>query len=732
MNDIYVGDKSTIVAATTSGLVYTQNVYSEEKESIRFTEDDVYSLYRESELSIGNFIDGTISSHEISPDHAKDGLYQRINDDYMDVAFKELGRFQFTTKDERYQIQLSNLGGEVYTRYATTGSFDGYYFMTINGNGTDRYFVRATVDQGENDSFQIFVFFFDENHLYLGSFWSGEKTGPGNMDLNTMIPPSGTRYAQIRFDANTPRSTVTVSNVTITRQSISNRFSLQDWSSSQSFSVAQAMGRISLGDGNFTIENLNGEVYTGYGDRNPSGYYMMNLEGDGRRKYLVRAGMEMSSMTNPPGEAVSEILVIYFDQEGNARFRTDGNPYLKNFLVEGSQEFSGEFVPPDWCRYAQIRFDINSPKTALSVHDVRVTKDGETRNRFEFYGWKNSKSNSSTGRSDSVLVVEDPPMISAQGDYVDNMVEGTTEESEDVIVAVRNFATAGEWTKVPAQYTIKMWKSGFNEFDIYVPTTYTYYLNHNPGTPNCKDAPQDVIKRSNLYTAKLRNQSVNDRLSSALSSYYTDIQVWILSTQYEFTDILDASINGSSLPLYIYKDDSQEADEGKAGKMYHSFIEPSMFTRVPSVTSVNDWGYYDFRACCFGTDSQSIQIQALCPTTGYYRGNILKITYHGNSGKDMLGREEYVQKVRASIDGRMDVLADQHMIPNQFAIGNKRFWGWCEAKVDDNDIDRVQYADMTEITSSLFRKRKAIHLYAVWLDVDWTKSHTEYTIDTST
>ena len=43
----------------------------------------------------------------------------------------------------------------------------------------------------------------------------------------------------------------------------------------------------------------------------------------------------------------------------------------------------------------------------------------------------------------------------------------------------------------------------------------------------------------------------------------------------------------------------------------------------------------------------------------------------------------------------------------------------------------VEYKDGVEITEDMFNKRKLIHLYAVWLVVDWTKSHTEYTINTN-
>ena len=322
--------------------------------------------------------------------------------------------------------------------------------------------------------------------------------------------------------------------------------------------------------------------------------------------------------------------------------------------------------------------------------------------------------------------------VSAFGAIVDNMIIGNSEDSDDIVVMVRNFATAGEYVRVPAKYIVRLWNSGFNEFNIYVPTTYTYYLNHNPGTPRCEDKPWNVIKRSNLYTAKLRNAKVTDRLSSTLSSYYTDVKIMILSTQYEFDSVLNTSINGSSLPLYIYKDASQEGSEGVAGSMYHSFIEPSMFTEPPDIGNTNEMGYYEFNACCFGTDSQAIDIQAMAATTAYYRGNMISVVYHGNSGLDPNGRDSYVQKVRLSPDGSGEIVEGQTMIPCQFGVEPKQFMGWSQTIVDDNDLDHVEIKDGSALTPELIRNKKILNLYAVWLNVDWSQSHTEYIIKNPT
>jgi len=100
-------------------------------------------------------------------------------------------------------------------------------------------------------------------------------------------------------------------------------------------------------------------------------------------------------------------------------------------------------------------------------------------------------------------------LSSAQYDYVYKIVSDSTANNDDVQVYVKNFATGNEYTPVEAFYTVKLWKSGFNEFNIYVPTTKTYYLNHIVGAPMCDVQPQKALYRKNLKSVNLANQQIS-------------------------------------------------------------------------------------------------------------------------------------------------------------------------------------------------------------------------------
>ena len=305
---------------------------------------------------------------------------------------------------------------------------------------------------------------------------------------------------------------------------------------------------------------------------------------------------------------------------------------------------------------------------------------------------------------------------------------GSTGPDGDIRVKVRNFATGGEYSYVDSTFIAKLWNSRVNEFDIFVPTTETYYLAHNEGLNECDYSPVDAITRSNLHQAKLRNQTVNTKTDSQISSHFTEIVVEILSTQYDIESVLDIQSRGNSLPLNIYTEKSQGNEDNQAEQMYHSFILPTVGYGGFPDTGKTANEYYSFKFACFGTDSQAIHIMTTTQTTAYYDlgANMLSVQYHGNGGltKDG-GSDTYLQKFR--LNPKDGSLINKKMRDNSFEKPGCIFYGWSKKRCPDNDVTQMfrTYTD-TSISKEDFEGRKTLHLYAVWLAVDWTKSHTEF------
>ena len=79
------------------------------------------------------------------------------------------------------------------------------------------------------------------------------------------------------------------------------------------------------------------------------------------------------------------------------------------------------------------------------------------------------------------------------------------------------------------------------EFFIYLPTTYTYYIPHVLGTPNCANGEELV-------------QANGRTIEPTISASFTTVEVNILSTYFYLDSISENIIKGNSLPLKIQKD----------------------------------------------------------------------------------------------------------------------------------------------------------------------------------
>lgn len=157
-------------------------------------------------------------------------------------------------------------------------------------------------------------------------------------------------------------------------------------------------------------------------------------------------------------------------------------------------------------------------------------------------------------------------------------------------------------------YIYKSWNSGLKEFYIYLPTTLTYYINNPKGFSN------------SLYTESTvprRNLGASVYSGNTVPTNYTKIRVILDNNHFNIKNISHVEINGSSLPLKIYKDDTY-CQEGREN-IFDTVIQPSLVVSFPatidqSVNNINSMITSDndliIEFAAYGSDAQSIKIIA--------------------------------------------------------------------------------------------------------------------------
>ena len=90
-------------------------------------------------------------------------------------------------------------------------------------------------------------------------------------------------------------------------------------------------------------------------------------------------------------------------------------------------------------------------------------------------------------------------------------------------------------------------------------------------------------------------------------------------------------INGNSLPLKIYKDDTFKYQEGAAADMFHSTVLPSEVVQVPAGVGDKADDAYTFRFACFGQDAQAIRI-LYYDSESRVDPNSIVLRYNANGG----------------------------------------------------------------------------------------------------
>lgn len=339
-----------------------------------------------------------------------------------------------------------------------------------------------------------------------------------------------------------------------------------------------------------------------------------------------------------------------------------------------------------------------------------------------------------------VPVDETPAGLIVKNDIVQEVLFGTYKDG-DVVVRTSNFLTP-YMTSDPSielsgiTYITKRWMSGVTELYINVPTTHTYYLPNLLGASNCNADPSTALDRKNL--AQFGDEAKSQ--DGVLSEHFTSIEVGIASSDYNIDNLLEMQINGNSLPLKMYKDDT---DITPAGQMFKSFIEPSV-ARDYNVSTTNEDGNYVFKFACFGTDAQAIKLMFYDSKS---RMNLpwVKIVFNANGGEGEMPAQKFL------IDQETGVLEIKGLKKNKFTNTSsgftKIFAGWTLSPHPDNYAWESGTADGSQIyedkknfpmsttwedlakelmrgTNSHFQKKEQINLYANWLTYQFSNKDT--------
>lgn len=162
-----------------------------------------------------------------------------------------------------------------------------------------------------------------------------------------------------------------------------------------------------------------------------------------------------------------------------------------------------------------------------------------------------------------------------------------------------------DFSDVP--YVCKLWKSGLKEFEIYVPTTMTYYINNPKGFSNSKYSEASFP----------RLNANNAIVSNTITEKCTHYQLVLDNNHFQLKNISMIQICGNSLPLRIYRDGTY-CQDGREN-LFDSVIQPSVVNSIPTIVGdgvnnvtdlVDTSRYLRINFSIYGSDAQSIKILA--------------------------------------------------------------------------------------------------------------------------
>lgn len=156
-------------------------------------------------------------------------------------------------------------------------------------------------------------------------------------------------------------------------------------------------------------------------------------------------------------------------------------------------------------------------------------------------------------------------------------------------------------------YVCKNWNSGMKEILVYVPTTMTYYINNPKGFSNSRYSDAAIPRKNAKGTTT----------SNVISEKCTHYQLILNNKHFGIKNICMVQINGNSLPLRMYRDDTycQQNREN----LFDTVIQPSVVNSLPVIPNedvnnisymTDSSGYLRINFSIYGTDAQSIRILA--------------------------------------------------------------------------------------------------------------------------
>ena len=342
--------------------------------------------------------------------------------------------------------------------------------------------------------------------------------------------------------------------------------------------------------------------------------------------------------------------------------------------------------------------------------------------------------------------VDDNSMV-VRNDIIQEMFFGSFLDG-DVVASCNNYLndkSNSAFEISGLNYIMKRWMSGLTELYIHLPTTYTYYLPNQWGAGNCKSNSETTYTRKNLadYGEDKMEQG------SAMSSHYTTIQIGITSSEYHIDALHEIQINGNSLPLAIYQDNSNNS-QLTANTLYKSFVEPSV-VKTYDITKTNEDGYYIFNFGCFGTDSQSIKL-VFYDNSAKSNQPWIKINFDPNGGSGVMAKQKFILKEDGTLECKT---LKKNKFVNTDGTTTKIFNGWTITPYPDDYIwngtsydGTQQYKDGTTFPHGdtlsaleqelgrdfaidpLYRKEE-ITLYASWISYEFTTADTTFIMNSN-
>lgn len=166
--------------------------------------------------------------------------------------------------------------------------------------------------------------------------------------------------------------------------------------------------------------------------------------------------------------------------------------------------------------------------------------------------------------SDINIGTDTPPKTSYTL-YLNDIVTSVEFDSQTPCVSAYQFIDNNYIQLSDVSYIIKNYASGLKEMYLNIPTTNTYYIPHLDGNIGCNFA------NNNLYRKNVNKNVVGNPCSSN-----NEIYLFVSKDQFEDQPLVE--INGTSLPLSIYKDNEHTCMD--AEKYFHSYCLQSLVSEI--------------------------------------------------------------------------------------------------------------------------------------------------------